>query len=271
MWSSVPCRRRWFHHCTHARVASSTWVAVRHGPRGPISSALYSALTASASALMPLCQGVVGKRIRRAERVADLGEDLAGDVALEEPEDLFAAGAGGGAAGGVGAGLWVVHEPVVGDDPQGAVGGAVTAAVEPVALGLAAGVLDRAGTAQRRERGLAVEPVGVVTGGHQQLRGADRADPRSGQEAGHDPPDDGGDVLVVVTDLLVEVLPAAGQRPQRQAGAVGAGQGPAGGGEVDDASTVDVRALVVVEFEDEAAQLLFGLGAGLDGAAPGDQ
>src|SRR6266508_2513170 len=51
MWSSVPCRRRWFHHPTHARVASSTWAAVRHGPRGPISSALYRPLTASASAL----------------------------------------------------------------------------------------------------------------------------------------------------------------------------------------------------------------------------
>src|SRR6266511_2129534 len=51
MWSSAPCRRRWFHHCTHARVASSTWLAPRHGPRGPISSALYSPLTASASAL----------------------------------------------------------------------------------------------------------------------------------------------------------------------------------------------------------------------------
>src|SRR6266542_7139811 len=156
MWSSAPCRRRWFHHPTHARVASSTCSAVRQGPRGPISSALYSPLTASASALMPLCQGVVGNWVGRAERVADLGEDLTGDVALEQPEDLFAAGAGGGAAGGVGAGLRVVHQPVVGDGPQGAVGGAVTAAVQPVALGLAAGVLDRAGAAQRGERGLAV-------------------------------------------------------------------------------------------------------------------
>src|SRR6266545_2936246 len=216
---------------------------------------------------MPLCQGAVGECGRRAERVADLGEDLTGDVALEQPQDLFAAGTGGGTAGGVRAGLWVVHEPVVGDDPQGAVGGAVAAAVEAVALGLAAGMLDRAGATQRRERALAAEPVRVVAGGHQQLRGADRADPGPGQEPWHDPPHDDGDVLVVVADLLVEVLPAACQRPQRQAGAVGAGQGGAGGGQLDDAPTVDASTLVVVEFEDEAAQLLLGLGAGLDGAA----
>jgi hypothetical protein len=96
---------------------------------------------------MPLCQEVVGKGVRWAEGVADLGEDLTGDVALEQPEDLFAAGPGGGAAGGISAGLWVVHEPVVGDDPQGAVGGAVTAAVEAVALCPTAGVLDRADAA----------------------------------------------------------------------------------------------------------------------------
>ncbi len=36
------------------RVASSTCSAVRHGPRRPISSALYSPLTASASALSKL-------------------------------------------------------------------------------------------------------------------------------------------------------------------------------------------------------------------------
>jgi hypothetical protein len=51
----------------------------------------------------PLCQGAVGKCVRRAERVAGLGEDLTGDVALEQPEDLFAAGASGGTAGAWGA------------------------------------------------------------------------------------------------------------------------------------------------------------------------
>src|SRR6266508_6024740 len=198
MWSSAPCSRRWFHHWTQARVASSTWSAVRHGPWGRTSSALYKPLTASARALMPLCQGAVGECGRWAERVADLGEDLAGDVALEQPQDLFAAGTGGGTAGGVRAGLWVVHEPVVGDDPQGAVWGGGVAAVGAVGGGLAAGMLDRAHAAQRRERALAAEPVRVVAGGHQQLRGADRADPGPGQQPGHHPPDDGGDVLVVV-------------------------------------------------------------------------
>jgi hypothetical protein len=36
-----------------------------------------------------------------------------------------------------------------------------------MALGLAAGMLDRTGATQRGERGLAVEPVGVVAGGDQ--------------------------------------------------------------------------------------------------------
>jgi hypothetical protein len=55
----APCSRRWFHQLTHSRVASSTCSALRHGPRRPISSALYSPLTASARALMPLCQAAV--------------------------------------------------------------------------------------------------------------------------------------------------------------------------------------------------------------------
>src|ERR671913_494577 len=118
----------------------------------------------------------------------------------------------------------------------------VTAAVEAVALGLAAGVLDRTHAAERRERGLAVEPVRVVAGGHQQLGGTHRADPWSGQQPWHDPADDGGDVLIVVGDLGVQVLPAAGQGTQGDAGAVGAGQGDTGGSEVGDASAVDLSA-----------------------------
>jgi hypothetical protein len=59
------------------------------GPRRRISSVLYSPMIVSARALMPLGQGVVGKGVGRAECAADLGEDLAGDVTLEQPEDLL--------------------------------------------------------------------------------------------------------------------------------------------------------------------------------------
>src|SRR5215217_8862540 len=97
--------------------------------------------------------------------VEDEGIELPGQSSLHAPQDLLAAVAHGGAFGRVGAAAWVVHEAVVGDRPQGAVGGAVTAAVQPVPGGLARGGLDRAGAADGSEGGLTVEPVGVVAGG----------------------------------------------------------------------------------------------------------
>ena len=48
---------------------------------------------------------------------------------------------------------------------------AVTAAVEAVAVGLAAAGWDGAGAAERGEGPLGVQPVGVVTGGEQQRAG----------------------------------------------------------------------------------------------------
>lgn len=48
--------------------------------------------------------------------------------------------------------------PDVGDHPQGGVGCAVTAAVEPVPSGLAGGGLHRASAAQGGQRGLTVQP-----------------------------------------------------------------------------------------------------------------
>jgi hypothetical protein len=50
----------------------------------------------------------------------------------------------------------VMDHPVVRDGPQGAVGGAVTAAAEAVALSLPAAGLDRAGAAEGGEGGVAV-------------------------------------------------------------------------------------------------------------------
>jgi hypothetical protein len=174
--------RRWLNQSTHSKVAYSTSSMPFQGPRRRTSSTLYRPMMVSASALMPLCQGFLRTRSGRCERAAELGEDLPGDVALEQPDDLLAAGPVGGAAGGVGAGLRVVHQPVGGNRPQCTVGGTVTAAVQPVALGLAAGMLDRADTTERGERRLAVEPVGVVAGGDQQLGGADRTDAGPGQQ-----------------------------------------------------------------------------------------
>jgi hypothetical protein len=77
--------------------------------------------------------GVVDRRWRfgRAGQVADDGVvDLAGDVALEAADDLFFGLAFGGAPGHVVLGALVPREAVQHDEIQGAVGLAVTAAVE---------------------------------------------------------------------------------------------------------------------------------------------
>jgi hypothetical protein len=83
------------------------WISVRDAPRlSLVAPGSTDQRRTGARALMPLCQGVCWSWVGAAERVADFGEDLAGDVAFEQPEDLLAAGTGGGAAGSVGAGLW---------------------------------------------------------------------------------------------------------------------------------------------------------------------
>jgi hypothetical protein len=55
---------------------------------------------------------------------------------------------------------------------EGGVGLAVAATVEPPALGLAGGCLDRADPAEDGEGGFGVETVGVVTGGDEQVLSA---------------------------------------------------------------------------------------------------
>jgi hypothetical protein len=72
-----------------------------------------------------------------AEVGADGGEDFAGDVALEAADDHGLGSALLGASVDVGAGVWVPAEPADHDAVEGSVGGAVTAAVEAVAGGLA--------------------------------------------------------------------------------------------------------------------------------------
>jgi hypothetical protein len=108
--------------------------------------------------------------------LAEHGEDFSGGVALEATKDLFAGLAFGRAPGGVVAGGLVPAEPHDHDAGQRGVGLAVPAAVEPVPAGLAGGGLHRRGAAQRGERGLGVQPPGVVAGGDQQRGGAVGAD-----------------------------------------------------------------------------------------------
>ena len=68
---------------------------------------------------------------------AEVGVDLAGDVALEAADDLGLGFSFRGAPLGVGAGSRVRAEAGEHDPPQGVVGLAVAAGVEPVPDGLA--------------------------------------------------------------------------------------------------------------------------------------
>jgi hypothetical protein len=70
-----------------------------------------------------------------------------------------------------------------GDAPEGAVGQAVPATVQAVAVGSARRHRDRRGTAQPREGGLGPQPLRVVPGGDQELPGAVYADARQGEQA----------------------------------------------------------------------------------------
>jgi hypothetical protein len=77
----------------------------------------------------------------------------------------------------IGRGRWVAVHPDQRDAPQGVVGPAVAAAVQPVAVGAARGCRDRDGAAQMRQGGLRAQPLGVVARGDQQLPGGVDPDP----------------------------------------------------------------------------------------------
>ena len=80
--------------------------------------------------------------------------DFAGDVAFEAAEDLSAGLALRGAPGGVGLGALVAAEADHGDAPEGVVGLAVAASVQPVAHGAPRGGFDGGGAAERGEGSL---------------------------------------------------------------------------------------------------------------------
>ena len=80
------------------------------------------------------------------------------------------------AARDVFAGAFIAAHAGEHDPPQGMVGLAVPAAVEPVPVGLARRRVDRGDAAEVRERGFGCEPVRVVAGGDEQDRGGVDAD-----------------------------------------------------------------------------------------------
>ncbi len=126
--------------------------------------------------------------------------DLADDVAFQTPDDHWFGFALGGAGDGEVTGALIVAQP----DDDDAVHGAVTAAVQPVAAGVAAGGGDGSDAQQPGQGGLGVQPVGIVAGGDQQLPGGvdpDAVDPGQGRCGGGD---QDGQVSVEGGDLGVE-------------------------------------------------------------------
>src|SRR6266568_2299874 len=156
-------------------------------------------------------EGVLAHLVQR-------GEHLPGDVALQTADDLLLGLALLETPRHVVLGLLVVAQPHQHDPVQRGVGLAVTAAVEPVAGGLAGGRLDRGGAAQHREAGVAAEPAGVVAGGDQQRAGAVLADPEQRHQPGRrrtgEPVQLGGER----GDLGRQGLVAAGEDAQREHG-----------------------------------------------------
>src|SRR5690242_369289 len=93
--------------------------------------------------------------------------DLAGDIAFEAAEDVSFGQTFGGAAGDVVAGALVVAHADQDDGVQGAVGGAVTAAVEAVAVSASRGCGDGGDAGQMGEGCFRAQAVGVVSDGGQ--------------------------------------------------------------------------------------------------------
>jgi hypothetical protein len=105
-----------------------------------------------------------------------------------------------GAPGDMGAGAGAAADPGERDGVDGAVEGPVAAAVEPVPDGLAAAGWDRAGAAERGERGFAAAAAGVGEA-DDGPGGADRPDAMAAGQAGGDVLDDVQQLMTVVFEL----------------------------------------------------------------------
>src|SRR6266487_3694439 len=136
--------------------------------------------------------GVCGSAGSRAQ----VGVDLTGGVTLQAADDLCLGLSFFRAPLDVGAGGRVRSHPGEHDSPQGVVGLAVAAGVEPVAGDFPRGCGNRGSRAQVRPGGLGAESSGMVPGGDEQQRGGVGTDPVQGQKARGAGGDQGDDELV---------------------------------------------------------------------------
>ena len=141
------------------------------------------------------------------------------NVTTETATEPFLRQALGGAPLDVGAGRRMGAHPGDHDPPQGVVGLAVAAGVEPAAGDLPRRCGDRGDGAQVRPGGLRAQPLRVVPGGDQQQRGGIRADAVEGEQARGAGGDERDDELVEPVDLPVEELraPASSRSAMRVA------------------------------------------------------
>ena len=114
----------------------------------------------------------------------EVSPGLAGDVALEDPDDLPLGEALLDAAFHVAAGAGVAAHPGHDDPPERVVGLAVAAGVEPMPHDLARRRRDRRDAAEVRPGGFGADPFGVVTGGDEEDGGGVDADAVEREEAG---------------------------------------------------------------------------------------
>ena len=120
----------------------------------------------------------------------------------------------------VGAGTWVRAHAGEHDAPQGVVGLAVAAAVEPVAGHLAGRGVDRGDAAEVSEGGLGGDPLGVVAGGDEQQGGGVDADTGQVEQARGGRFDEVGELTVKAGAVGVDVEDAATEGLHRQLGGI---------------------------------------------------
>ena len=164
--SKLPFRSRGTANSTAPTSVSSRFgvVPMRGVPRAPPGRLMFDA---------PWMSGSVEQCWRLAsDGVGDDRVELPGDVPLEAAHRFAAGLAVMDPALHVVAGGLVPTEPGQGDPVQGGVGLAVTAPVEAPPLAGAGGGLDGTDPAERGERALGVQSVGVVPGGDEQRGGS---------------------------------------------------------------------------------------------------
>jgi hypothetical protein len=171
----------------------------------------------------PSASGI--SRVRPATRscVLDAGEvsvDLAGDVALEDAHDLRFGASFEQAPFDVGARAWIRTHAGEHDAPQGVVGKAVAAAVEPVADRLARRGVDRGDPAEVRERGLRGDPFGVVAGGDEEQGSGVDTDAGEIEQARGGRLDESGELVAEAGAVGVDVEHTAPEGLHRQLGGV---------------------------------------------------